>query len=191
MYAKADPRYVYMHFRLTALQVTVGGSAGLVYTPSSINAAIGDMVVFTFMEKNHTLTQSTFPLPCVKMQGGIDSGFMPNINNTVNPPPTFQIQVLNEGPYCTSRRPAIHPLRGGGADALTAIQGSTADRQATAAREWSSASTPPQPRPRQSSRPWPLRRTAPGRMLIPLPESPRREPSKQPRRPGHTHRPRP
>lgn len=50
--------------------VTVGGTAGLVYSPSYINAAIGDMVVFTFGTKNHTLTQSTFAQPCVKMDGG-------------------------------------------------------------------------------------------------------------------------
>jgi plastocyanin len=31
------------------IQVTVGGSAGLVYTPDSITAKIGDMVQFNFM----------------------------------------------------------------------------------------------------------------------------------------------
>lgn len=37
--------------------VTVGGAAGLVYTPSSINAAVGDMVLFEFESQNHTVTQ--------------------------------------------------------------------------------------------------------------------------------------
>ncbi|KAL6707191.1 hypothetical protein ACN47E_004738 [Coniothyrium glycines] len=66
--------------------VTVGGlkpvATGMapmfVYSPESITAAQGDMVVFVFMQKNHTVTQSTFAEPCKKMEGGMDSGFMPN-----------------------------------------------------------------------------------------------------------------
>ncbi|MCJ1481616.1 hypothetical protein MMC06_001775 [Schaereria dolodes] len=83
--------------------VTVGGSAGLVYTPSTIEAAVGDIVVFTFLAKNHTLTQSTFPLPCVKMGGGMDSGFMPNPEGTLYPAPSFSFQVNVTTPlwfYC-------------------------------------------------------------------------------------------
>jgi hypothetical protein len=53
--------------------VMVGGSAGLVYTPEYVNANIGDVVIFQFGTKNHTLTQSTFPLPCVKMDAGTHS----------------------------------------------------------------------------------------------------------------------
>ena len=48
----------------------VGGSAGLVYTPESVNAAVGDMINFTFMSKNHTVTQSAFDKPCVRMPKG-------------------------------------------------------------------------------------------------------------------------
>lgn len=66
--------------------VTVGGmkplqtgmAPKLEYNPESITAAIGDMVMFVFMQKNHTVTQSTFADPCRKMAGGMDSGFMPN-----------------------------------------------------------------------------------------------------------------
>ncbi|KAF3765811.1 Cupredoxin, partial [Cryphonectria parasitica EP155] len=84
-------------------QVTVGGTAGLVYTPSSITAAVGDMVVFTFMSTNHTVTQSSFTSPCVAMAGGMDSGFQPNANNAVNPPPQVAMQVQVTTPlwfYC-------------------------------------------------------------------------------------------
>lgn len=63
-------------------------------------AAPGDMVEFTFMSQNHTLTQSTFPKPCVKMQGGADSGFLSNPNNTISPPPTFMFQVKDTKPAC-------------------------------------------------------------------------------------------
>jgi plastocyanin len=81
-------------------QVTVGGSAGLVYTPETIEAAVGDMVVFTFLSLNHTATQSNFVTPCEALSGGINSGFMPNINNTVVPPPQMAIQVKVSTPLC-------------------------------------------------------------------------------------------
>jgi len=86
--------------------VIVGGSAGLVYTPESVNAAVGDMVVFTFMSTNHTATQSSFGTPCEALSGGKDSGFMPNVNNTVNPPPQMAIQVSVSTPlwfYCRQK----------------------------------------------------------------------------------------
>ncbi|KAI9815046.1 MAG: hypothetical protein M1827_002889 [Pycnora praestabilis] len=86
-------------------QVTVGGSAGLVYTPNTLEAAIGDMVQFTFMSENHTVTQAAFAKPCVKLSG-VDSGFMPNPNNTVNPAPSFVFQVTTSDPtwfYCRQK----------------------------------------------------------------------------------------
>jgi hypothetical protein len=51
------------------------------------------MVVFTFMSQNHTATQSAFTKPCEAIAGGMGSGFMPNPNNTVNPPPQMAMQV--------------------------------------------------------------------------------------------------
>lgn len=82
-------------------QVTVGGSAGLVFTPDSLAAEPGDMVQFNFLSKNHTITQSAFAKPCVKLVDGADSGFMPNGDETLNPPPTFKFQVLDKKPTCT------------------------------------------------------------------------------------------
>jgi plastocyanin len=87
---------------LTISQVVVGGSAGLVYSPDTIEAAIGDMVIFTFLEQNHTATQSAFTTPCQFLAGGIDSGFMPNINSSVNPPPQMAMQVTVATPICES-----------------------------------------------------------------------------------------
>lgn len=87
-------------------QVTVGGTAGLIYAPSEIQAAVGDMVVFTFLSANHTVTQSTFEQPCVAMAGGMDSGFQANPNNTVNPPPQVAMQVMVDTPLCKS--PPLH-----------------------------------------------------------------------------------
>ncbi|PSN63969.1 hypothetical protein BS50DRAFT_93903 [Corynespora cassiicola Philippines] len=58
--------------------VSTGMAPVLGYSPEAIDAAMGDMVKFVFMQKNHTVTQSTFDEPCKKMEGGMDSGFMPN-----------------------------------------------------------------------------------------------------------------
>jgi plastocyanin len=83
--------------------VVVGGTAGLVYTPDTIEAAVGDMVIFTFESQNHTATQSAFTTPCEKLTGGMDSGFMPNLNNSVTPPPQMAMQVTVATPiwfYC-------------------------------------------------------------------------------------------
>lgn len=88
-------------------QVMVGGTAGLTYQPAQINAAVGDMVVFTFMNANHTVTQSTFEEPCVAMPGGMDSGFQANANNTVNPPPQVAMQVMVDTPLCALK--SLHP----------------------------------------------------------------------------------
>jgi plastocyanin len=73
------------------------------YSPESIKAAVGDVVQFNFMQKNHTVTQSTFAEPCKKMQGGIDSGFMPNPNG--DPGVTFNMTVNSTDPMCKFRKP--------------------------------------------------------------------------------------
>ncbi|KAI9642770.1 hypothetical protein NHQ30_008502 [Ciborinia camelliae] len=84
--------------------VVVGGVSGLVYTPESVSAAVGDMIVFNFESKNHTLTQSAFATPCEKLAtGGMDTGFVPNVNDTITPAPAMAMQVLVDTPqwfYC-------------------------------------------------------------------------------------------
>ena len=54
----------------TTHDVYVGGTAGLVYSPQYIMANVGDIVTFHFGTKNHTVTQSTFAMPCGAMDGG-------------------------------------------------------------------------------------------------------------------------
>lgn len=81
--------------------VTVGGSAGTVYSPESISAAVGDMVIFNFEAKNHTVTQSAFATPCEKLADGMDTNFVPNTNGTT-PPPAMAIQVMTDAPQCWS-----------------------------------------------------------------------------------------
>ncbi|KAJ0133145.1 putative GPI-anchored cupredoxin, partial [Colletotrichum tanaceti] len=83
--------------------VTVGGPAGLVFVPDQVKANVGDMVVFTFMSQNHTVTQSAFKTPCDPLAGGMNSGFMANPNNSVTPAPQVAMQVMVSEPlwfYC-------------------------------------------------------------------------------------------
>jgi hypothetical protein len=81
--------------------VTVGGPGGLVYQPEELHdVPIGDTVVFEFLSQNHTVSQSGFDEPCTFMEGGMDSGFMANPNNTVVPPPQVAMQVMVDTPLC-------------------------------------------------------------------------------------------
>lgn len=66
----------------------------------------GDTIHFIFMSQNHTVTQSSFDTPCNKLADGKDSGFMPNQNNTVSPPPAWDFVVPVTTPlwfYCKQR----------------------------------------------------------------------------------------
>jgi hypothetical protein len=85
--------------------VETGMAPALLYTPESIKAAVGDMVMFVFMQKNHTATQSTFAEPCKKMAGGMDSGFMANPEGKAGV--TWNMTVENTEPLCT---PSLTPF---------------------------------------------------------------------------------
>ena len=80
--------------------VTVGGPQGLSFSPSQLQAAVGDTVIFSFLSQNHTATQSAFDTPCKALDGGMDSGYQANPNNTVNPPPQVAMQVMVGTPLC-------------------------------------------------------------------------------------------
>jgi plastocyanin len=89
--------------------VTVGGPQGLAFSPQELKATVGDTVIFTFLSQNHTATQSTFDAPCVALDGGMDSGYQANPNNTVNPPPQVAMQVMVGTPLCKpSPSPSYH-----------------------------------------------------------------------------------
>jgi len=84
--------------------VTVGGSAGNIFTPEFVTAQPGDTVIFTFRQKNHTVTQSTFATPCQRLDQGFDSGFVPvPPENTDGPFTAAQLVVRDDQPiwaYC-------------------------------------------------------------------------------------------
>jgi plastocyanin len=89
----------------TIHDVTVGAQNGSViaYTPNYVNASIGDIVRFTFMQKNHTVTQSSFASPCSPLTGGFDSGFVPVAANVTSGFQTAELTIENTDPvwvYC-------------------------------------------------------------------------------------------
>ncbi|KAF7305067.1 Peroxidase [Mycena kentingensis (nom. inval.)] len=87
--------------------VVVGGSAGKVFTPSSITAQVGDTITFKFGAANHTATQSSFAAPCQPLldstgKAGFDSGFMAVAAGATDMP-SFTVQVNDTKPiwaYC-------------------------------------------------------------------------------------------
>ncbi|KAK7691737.1 hypothetical protein QCA50_005137 [Cerrena zonata] len=66
----------------TALGISVNvhvsdHDGNLVFHPNYVWANPGDQVRFRFWPKNHTVTQSSFASPCVKLADGFDTGFVP------------------------------------------------------------------------------------------------------------------
>ncbi|KAI0261048.1 hypothetical protein BC834DRAFT_941179 [Gloeopeniophorella convolvens] len=96
--------------RSAEIQVTVGGTGGITqYSPSSVTANPGDIVIFTFKQKNHTATQSSFANPCSPLPGGFDTGFIPvNDSNTNGPFQQAQFQVTDQNPVWGYCRQANH-----------------------------------------------------------------------------------
>ncbi|TDL27627.1 hypothetical protein BD410DRAFT_762738 [Rickenella mellea] len=95
--------------------VTVGGPGVLRYNPQFVNAAPGDQVFFTFMQKNHTVTRSSFENPCspLPQPDGFDSGFQPVADtDTTGPFPTALFVVPDTNPVWVYCRQANHCQQG-------------------------------------------------------------------------------
>jgi plastocyanin len=94
--------------------VSVGNNGKLTFVPDTINAKVGEDVVFTFFPKNHTVTQSDFNNPCNPSEGGVFSGF--NFNTTAGAAEkTFTITVKDTKPvwlYCSQNQPKPHCAAG-------------------------------------------------------------------------------
>lgn len=90
--------FAYVH------NVQVGAEGKLLYSPEAIFAEPGDQVVFHFHPKNHTVTESSFPDPCGRKEGGFNSGFQPVAANvSVEALPTYTVDVKDKTPmwfYC-------------------------------------------------------------------------------------------
>ncbi|CCM02236.1 uncharacterized protein FIBRA_04316 [Fibroporia radiculosa] len=80
------------------IPIKVGVNSTLSYDPPSVNATVGDTLMFTFVAGNHTITQSTFASPCSNFtfangSTGVDSGFEPVAKNATSYPSySFTIQ---------------------------------------------------------------------------------------------------
>ena len=83
-----------------AIPVQVGGPKGLQFEPQEVKAQIGDMIIFTFLSTNHSVTQSAFETPCDPLAQGMDTGFQPNAENNIQTPPQIAMQVMVDTPLC-------------------------------------------------------------------------------------------
>jgi len=91
------------------IEVIVGGTGNLSFTPSRVSAAPHDTVKFIFHVKNHTATQSSFSAPCMPLtdnttgtRTGFDSGYMP-VGANATDFPTWSITINDTSPiwaYC-------------------------------------------------------------------------------------------
>ncbi|KAF8970837.1 Cupredoxin [Flammula alnicola] len=68
------------------IDVQVGAGGNLAYSPEFVQANPGDVINFMFNPKNHTVTQSSFNTPCVALNQGADTGFVPVAAGTTNLP---------------------------------------------------------------------------------------------------------
>jgi plastocyanin len=57
------------------IPVTVGLNSTLTFSPNNIVADVGDLVLFTFYPKNHSVVQANFATPCQPKAEGFNSGF--------------------------------------------------------------------------------------------------------------------
>jgi len=97
--------------------VKVGANNGLLFDPPQIMPAAGDLIMFQFQGKNHSVTQSTFAAPCTHMttpSQGIDSGFM-NVAAGATELPEWTISVNSTDPlwfFCAQTSPVVHCSKG-------------------------------------------------------------------------------
>ncbi|KAE8372132.1 hypothetical protein BDV26DRAFT_108159 [Aspergillus bertholletiae] len=82
------------------------------YVPSSVNASVGDVIVFEFYPRNHSVVRADFGAPCVPAQKSgpvFYSGHFTKFNEEggqmIGPPPTWSLVVNDTNPtffYCTA-----------------------------------------------------------------------------------------
>jgi plastocyanin len=91
--------------RSATINVTVGGTGIIAYTPNQVQANVGDVIQFIFQQKNHTITRSTLATPCSPLvgEGAFDTGFVPVAANVTDDFPLAQLTVEDTNPiwiYC-------------------------------------------------------------------------------------------
>jgi len=111
----------------------VNGAPQLVFTPSNLQAAPRDTVVFQFQQKNHSVVQSSFADPCRQLNidnatapQGFNSGFMA-VGADETDFPTWSITVNDTAPiwaHCGQTNPTSH-CGAGMVFAINAVDNST------------------------------------------------------------------
>ncbi|KAF8988548.1 hypothetical protein BDQ17DRAFT_1414605 [Cyathus striatus] len=83
----------------------------MTFNPSNVTAAVGDTVVFKFLNGNHSVTQSTFANPCTPSSENISSGYISaNSSNELQQQWTYEVGEIS-GPvwfYCQQTDPVNH-----------------------------------------------------------------------------------
>jgi len=122
------------------IQVQVG-NGGLTFSPSSVNASVGDTVSFVFYPKNHTVTQSSFAAPCQPLSGGIDSSYQP-VAAGATQVPSFSVTVNATTPLWFYCRQSTH-CEAGMVFAINPTADKSFDTFQATAKASSSDGTPP------------------------------------------------
>ncbi|KDQ10319.1 hypothetical protein BOTBODRAFT_178336 [Botryobasidium botryosum FD-172 SS1] len=99
-------------FAWTHHHVEVGPNSQLIYDPPYISASVGDKVTFRFHQKNHTVTQTSFPAPCTPLFDGFNSGFNPVAADVTSNFPTATLTVLVDTPLWFSCQQTGHCAQG-------------------------------------------------------------------------------
>ncbi|ESK94304.1 hypothetical protein Moror_8289 [Moniliophthora roreri MCA 2997] len=89
--------------RSATIDVQVGGPGVLKFNPEFVNANVGDVLRFTFKQKNHTVTQSSLEAPCSPLADGVDSGFIPVADSVTSGFPVAEMTIDSTDPiwmYC-------------------------------------------------------------------------------------------
>ncbi|KAF8990457.1 hypothetical protein BDQ17DRAFT_1288004, partial [Cyathus striatus] len=94
----------------TTIVVDVGGpNGGLVFEPTNVTAAVGDVIAFLFTVGNYSVAQSTFANPCTPRFGtSLNSGY----SNYSGEAPEWDVKVVDiSAPmwfYCQQTIPVNH-----------------------------------------------------------------------------------
>jgi len=118
------------------------GSGGLVFSPNSVTADVGDVLEFTFVPQNHSVVMGDFANAChPAATGGFFSGFIAG-----NSPLTFSVSVSSTDPfvfYCS--QPAGSHCKAGMFGVVNPSGGMTLEAYAALAKASTSVSSPPMP----------------------------------------------
>lgn len=126
------------------ITVTVG-QGGPTFNPSTVPAAVGDIILFQFAAGNHTVTQAPFAKPCTQAwldddkAPGLDTGFIP-VTGTNGTTPIVQVRIDSDKPIWLFCQQAKHCNTG-----MVMVVNPPADGSKTLEQFRASAATAPIP----------------------------------------------